>query len=89
MKNHYRYLLDENVMIKDTQYSPNMVSVKDVLPLGTTDRNVLKYARDMGFIVITKDIRMALSAIVMDQPIIFIDMNDNRHFLEKKHDSNI
>lgn len=84
MTSPYRYLLDENVMIKDYKANPNKVSVKDVLPLGTSDRNVLKYARDMGFIVVTKDIRMALSAIILDQPIVFIDPNDNHHYLEKK-----
>lgn len=76
-------------MSKDDKFSVNTVSVKDLLPLGTPDRTVLKYARDLGFVVVTKDIRMALSALIMDQPIVFIDPNGNKHYLEKAQTTNI
>ena len=90
MTNFTRFLLDENLQTKDDD--PNKddedfltVNLKDILPIGTPDRTVLKYARDLGFIIVTKDIKLALNAIIMDQPVVFIDPNGNRFYLERNN----
>jgi len=89
MTKYNRYLLDENLQTKDDTFSTSHVNLKDILPTGTPDRTVLKYARQLGFIIVTRDIRMALNAIIMSQPVVFIDQNDNRHYLEKISNDNI
>ena len=81
--------MDENLQKKDDD--PNKddedfltVNLKDLLPVGTPDRTVLKYARNLGFIIVTKDIKLTLNAIIMDQPVVFIDPNGNKFHLERK-----
>lgn len=72
-----RFLLDENIQKPDDTFNMDYVNLKDILPLGTPDRTILKYARGMNLVVVTKDIRMALNAVIMNQDIVFIDQNEN------------
>lgn len=78
-----RYLLDENLQTPKDIFDAKYINMRDILPLGTPDRTVLKYAREFGLVIITKDIKMALNAIIQDQPVVFIDPNGNHHYLEK------
>lgn len=70
------YLIDENVMMSDEDInnfnSCKVLNSLDFFDKGTPDEKITNLAKDNGWFIVTKDIRMALRSLIDNVPVIFI-----------------
>ena len=71
------YLIDENVRISsiDIQKIKKSVIINstDVFRKGERDEKLTAMAKDKGWVIVTRDVRMALRSIIDGVPVIFIN----------------
>lgn len=80
------YLIDENVMMSDDDIlkfnHSKIVNSLDFFGKGTPDEKITGLAKENGWVVVTKDIRMALRSLIDMVPVIFIsDYFKSTHLL--------
>lgn len=83
------YLMDENVKMsqEDLETFPAgcVVNSTDMFNKGTPDELLTKLAKKKGWIIVTKDIRMALRSLIDNVPVIHINDSDkSTSYLEVK-----
>ena len=70
------YILDENVKMSDDDIAKlnecNIVNSTDVFKKGTKDEVLTSYAKEKGYVIVTKDIRMALRSLIDGVAVIYI-----------------
>ncbi len=70
------YIIDENVMMSDEDRDnfnkSKIVNSLDFFGKGTPDEKITSLAKENGWIIVTKDIRMALRSLIDMVPVIFI-----------------
>lgn len=70
------YLMDENIKmsVTDIQEFKNatIINSTDQFPQGTLDEVLTKASKEKGWIIVTKDIRMALRSLIDKVPVIYI-----------------
>ncbi len=80
------YIIDENVMMSDEDIdnfsNSKIVNALDFFGKGTPDEKITSLAKENGWVIVTKDIRMALRSLIDGVPVIFIsDHFESTHFL--------
>jgi len=71
------YLIDENVRISSIDIQKikksNIINSTDVFRKGERDEKLTAMAKDKGWVIVTRDVRMALRSIIDGVPVIFIN----------------
>lgn len=71
------YLIDENVKISSIDIQKmnksKVINSTDIFRKGEPDEKLTAMAKEKGWIIITRDIRMALRSLIDGVPIIFIN----------------
>ena len=79
-KEHRVYLMDENVKMSDTDISQlkncRVINSTDKFKKGTPDEELTFWAKKKGWIIVTKDIRMALRSLIDAVPVIYVSDDD-------------
>ena len=83
------YLMDENVKMsqEDLETFPNgcVINSTDIFNKGTPDEPLTKLAKKKGWVIVTKDIRMALRSLIDKVSVIYINDGDrSTTYLEVK-----
>jgi predicted nuclease of predicted toxin-antitoxin system len=78
-----KYLVDENISKPDKfiEEHPEFANVKKVIRTGADDSEILQKARSEDRVIITKDIRLALRALIYGIGIIYFDEENREHKL--------
>lgn len=70
------YLIDENVKMSDIDIekmkSCNVINCTEIFRKGEADEKLTALARKKGWIIVTKDIRMALRSLIDCVTVIFV-----------------
>lgn len=70
------FLIDENIKMSQTDLGlfpkGNVVNSTDYADKGTSDIKLINIAKKLGWVVVTKDIRMAVRSLFADVPTIYI-----------------
>lgn len=70
------YLMDENIKMKESDIEKigycTIINSTDMFPKGTADEILTKASKDNGWIIVTKDIRMALRSLEDNVPVIYL-----------------
>ena len=88
------YLIDENVKISSIDIQKikksNIINSTDVFRKGELDEKLTAMAKDKGWTIITRDIRMALRCLIDEVPIVFIndDYKTVSYVTSKNHGKN-
>ena len=71
------YLIDENVKISSIDIQKikksNIINSTDIFRKGERDEKLTAMAKDKGWVIVTRDVRMALRSLIDGVPIIFIN----------------
>ena len=71
------YLIDENVRISSIDIQKikksKVINSTDVFRKGEQDEKLTAMAKDKGWVIVTRDVRMALRSLIDGVPIIFIN----------------
>jgi len=71
------YLIDENVRISSIDIQKikksNIINSTDVFRKGERDEKLTAMAKDKGWVIVTRDVRMALRSLIDGVPVIFIN----------------
>ena len=71
------YLIDENVKISSIDIQKmnksKVINSTDIFRKGEPDEKLTAMAKEKGWIIVTRDIRMALRSLIDGVPIIFIN----------------
>ena len=71
------YLIDENIKISSIDIQKikksNIINSTDVFRKGERDEKLTAMAKDKGWVIVTRDVRMALRSLIDGVPIIFIN----------------
>lgn len=76
---NFKFVLDENITILDQYLPDNVINVRELYyrnglrQFGIEDRDLLKLARTLNYVVITKDTGMVIRASYTQQDIVFVD----------------
>lgn len=80
-----KWLIDENLRKKDRNMeAPDALTTLDILPKGSPDTDVIRKARELGLIIVTRDIRLTLNCAIRGQPVVFQDFHGNRHLIKRE-----
>jgi len=85
------YLIDENVKMSDMDIekikSCKIINCTEIFRKGEPDESLTEMARENGWIMVTKDIRMALRSLVDGVPVLFIsdDFQSIQYITAKTH----
>lgn len=75
------YLMDENVKMSEMDRAVlkncNVLNSTDRFKKGTSDEVLTTWAKKEGYIIVTKDIRMALRSLIDATPVIYVSDDDN------------
>ena len=71
------YMFDENVKMSDTDIDEisndcKVINSTDIFKKGAKDEILTQCAKEEGYIIVTKDIRMALRSLVDGVPVIYV-----------------
>jgi len=86
------YLIDENVKISSIDIQKikksNIINSTDIFRKGERDEKLTAMAKDKGWVIVTRDVRMALRSLIDGVPIIFIndDYKTVSYVTSKTHD---
>ena len=71
------YLIDENIKISSIDIQKikksKVINSTDVFRKGELDEKLTALAKDKGWVIVTRDVRMALRSLIDGVPIIFIN----------------
>lgn len=71
------YLIDENIKISSIDIQKikksKVINSTDVFRKGEQDEKLTAMAKDKGWVIVTRDVRMALRSLIDGVPIIFIN----------------
>ena len=71
------YLIDENIKISSIDIQKikksNIINSTDIFRKGERDEKLTAMAKDKGWVIVTRDVRMALRSLIDGVPIIFIN----------------
>jgi len=71
------YLIDENVRISSIDIQKinksKVVNSTDIFRKGEQDEKLTAMAKDKGWVIVTRDVRMALRSLIDGVPVIFIN----------------
>ena len=78
-----KFLVDENVSKPDKfiEKNPMFVNVTRVIRRGADDSEILQKAKSEDYVIITKDIRLALRALIYGIGIRYFDEENREHKL--------
>lgn len=88
------YLIDENVKISSIDIQKidksKVINSTDIFRKGEPDEKLTAMAKEKGWIIVTRDIRMALRSLIDGVPIIFIndDYKTVSYVTSKNHSKN-
>lgn len=88
------YLIDENVKISSIDIQKidksKVINSTDIFRKGDPDEKLTAMAKEKGWIIVTRDIRMALRSLIDGVPIIFIndDYKTISYVTSKNHGKN-
>ena len=75
------YLMDENVKMSVSDIIKlggcNIINSTDKFPKGTPDEVLTEASKENGWVIVTKDIRMALRSLQDGVPVVFISDDFN------------
>lgn len=73
--------MDENVKMSEidvvTLKNCNILNSTDRFKKGTLDENLTYWAKKEGWVIVTKDIRMALRSLIDAVPVIYVSDDDD------------
>jgi hypothetical protein len=80
-----KWLIDENLRKKDrSMEDPDCLTTLDILPKGSPDTDIIRKARELGLIIVTRDIRLTLNCVIRGQSVVFQDFHGNRHLIKRE-----
>ena len=76
-----KYLVDENISMPDKfiNQHPEFENVKRAIKIGAIDDDIINEAKLKGHVIITKDIRLSLKALIQGVKVWFYDDKGNSY----------
>ena len=69
------FILDENIRMNEDiiKKFPNCINVTDIFDAGTEDKLIIEYAKEKGYTIVTKDVRMTILSLIEEVPTLFVN----------------